>query len=188
MSKTKNQKTDSFSLLNQIEIDTLVKFLTDQKNTVDSDVMSQNSIDKLINLIQTDKERLALNIAYAYSDVDVSTWSHLNFRKSADEVCELRISKDTEGGYVSLSIINTVSGETTLLSPNNFDEHDTKEWGLSIPPTTFCQIATLLSLKFTQETYDTVCNMYAQHNYNDKNHKLPEIFLPDNEVLLNCLL
>ena len=185
---SKNTKNDSFSLLNQIEIDTLVKFLTDKKNTVDSDVMSQNSIDKLINLIQTDKERLALNIAFAYSDVDVSTWSHLDFRRSANETCELRISKDTEGGYVSLSIFNTVSGETTSLSPDNFDDHDTKEWGLSIPPTTFCQIATLLSLKFTQETYDTVCSIYAQHNYNDKEHKLPEIFLPDNDVLLTCLL
>ena len=150
--------------------------------------MSQNSIDKLINLIQTDKERLALNIAFAYSDVDMSTWSHLDFRHSADEVCELLFSKESDGGYVSLSIYNTVSEETTTLSPDNFDEHDTKEWGLSIPPTTFCQIAALLSLKFTQETYDAVCSAYARHNYNDENHKLPEIFLPDNAVLLNCLL
>lgn len=188
MSKNKKTKTDSFSLLNQIEIDTLVKFLTDKKNTLDSDVMSQNSIDKLIDLIQTDKERLALNIAFAYSDVDISTWSHLDFRNSADEICQLKISKDTEGGYVSLSILNTISNQTTPLSPDNFDNHDTKEWGLSIPPTTFCQIAALLSLKFTQETYDTVCSIYAQHNYNDSGHKIPEIFLPDNDVLLNCLM
>lgn len=184
----KHTKNDSFSLLNQIEIDTLVKFLIEQKSTVDSDVMSQKSIDKLIDLIQTDKDRLALNIAFAYSDVDISTWSHLDFRDHADEVCELIISKDADDGYVNLSIYNTVSKKTTLLSPDNFDEQDTKEWGLSIPPTTFCQIAALLSLKFTQKTYDTVCSIYAQHNYHDENHKIPEIFLPDNDVLLNCLL
>ena len=50
MSKDKNT---SFSLLNQREIDTLVKFLTESKNAVNSDVMSQNSIDKLIRLFKT---------------------------------------------------------------------------------------------------------------------------------------
>lgn len=186
--KDKNKKNDSFSLLNQLEIDTLVKFLTDKKNTVDSDVMSQNSIDKLINLIQTDQDRLALNIAFAYSDVDVTTWSHLDFRKSPDDVCELRFSRDEEKGYVSLSIYNATTDETTPLSPDNFDEHDTKEWGLSIPPTIVCQIASMLAIKFTQETYDTICKAYAEQNYHNENHKLPEILLPDNGVLLNCLL
>ena len=50
MSDTQNS---SFSLLNQKEIDSLIGFLSDQKNSLNSDVLSQTSIDKLIKLISS---------------------------------------------------------------------------------------------------------------------------------------
>ena len=43
-----NTQNSSFSLLNQKEIDSLIGFLSEQKNSLDSDVLSQKSIDKLI--------------------------------------------------------------------------------------------------------------------------------------------
>lgn len=48
----------NFSLLSQNEIDVLVKFLLEKKETLGTDVMNQKSIDKLIMLIQTDHEKL----------------------------------------------------------------------------------------------------------------------------------
>lgn len=49
----------NFSLLSQNEIDVLVKFLLEKKETLGTDVMNQKSIDKLIMLIQTDHEKLS---------------------------------------------------------------------------------------------------------------------------------
>ena len=55
----KHDNNNSFSLLSQQEIDTLVSFLTDKK-AVNSDVLSQKSIDKLISFIQSDPEKVGL--------------------------------------------------------------------------------------------------------------------------------
>ena len=48
----------NFSLLNQQEIDALVGFLNDNRSTIDSDVMNQDSVDKLIRLITGDSEHI----------------------------------------------------------------------------------------------------------------------------------
>lgn len=42
----------NFSLLSQNEIDVLVKFLLEKKETLGTDVMNQKSIDKLIMLFR----------------------------------------------------------------------------------------------------------------------------------------
>ena len=87
MSKDKNT---SFSLLNQREIDTLVKFLTESKNAVNSDVMSQNSIDKLIRLFKTDKDRLSLSSFLSFQDSEAIVLKNLQFRRSE----ERRVGKE----------------------------------------------------------------------------------------------
>lgn len=185
MSENNNK---SFSLLNQQEIDTLVKFLTDKKNTVDSDVMSQNSIDKLIMLIQTDKKRLALNSSLAFDALDVSFLNRLNFRNNLDELCELRCNANSETNFLELSIHNAATDETMILTPNLFDEKDTTDWGYTISPSYFTHIAQSLSLKYTQETYDFVCSVFAKTNYGSEEHKISEMYLPDNATLVECLL
>ena len=52
----------SFSLLNQKEVDALVDFLNDKRNSINSDVMNQNSIDKLITLITGDSNHIILDL------------------------------------------------------------------------------------------------------------------------------
>lgn len=42
----------NFSLLSQDEIDTLVEFLTEKSTDIESDVLSQESIDKLISMMR----------------------------------------------------------------------------------------------------------------------------------------
>lgn len=185
MSQNKNT---SFSLLNQQEIDTLVKFLTEKKNTVDSDVMSQNSIDKLIQLIQTDKERLILNQFLSLDTAGIPVAKKLQFRDSSVEVCELRCSINNESGFMELSIYNTEKDTTYPLTPDIFAPDDSSGWGYSITPSYFNQIAYALSLKYTQSTYDFVCSTFAKHNYGSENHKIAEVYLPDNSTLLEVIM
>lgn len=178
----------NFSLLTQQEIDTLVKFLTNKKNQVDSDVMSQNSIDKLIRLIQTDKERLALDSSLSYGDIDTTLLKKLHFRSSLDEICELRCQINSESGFIELIVYNHSSKESISLTPKILDENDTDQWGYAIPPSLFNHIAQAMLLKYTTQTHDMVCNIFAKHNYGSEDHKIPEMFLPENSALLDCLL
>lgn len=182
----KKNNNDSFSLLSQLEIDTLIRFLTEKKNTVNSDVMSQNSIDKLIRLIQTDHERIALGPMLTYGYINNAFLK--DFRKDNTEVCQLQFSRNQDTGYAELTIVNTATDQTMVLIPSLLKDGDTEEWGLSIPPSIFIHIALGLELKFTQATYDDVCNAYAAHNFGSEDHKIPEVVLPDNDLLLNCLL
>lgn len=181
-------KNTSFSLLSQQEIDTLVRFLTDKKNTVNSDVMSQASIDKLIMLIKSDRERLALNSFISYGNIDPTFLKKLHFRANKNEVCELRCSVNPANNYIELFIYNTNTEQTLQLTPQLFDEEDTDSWGYAISPAFFNHIAYTLSLKYTRETYDSICSLYAQHTFGSPDHKLPELYLPENSTLVACLL
>ncbi len=185
MSDTRNK---SFSLLNQQEIDTLVKFLTESKSTVDSDVMNQNSIDKLITLIQTDKGRIALNTSTSLDALEAPSLKKLHFRSSKKELCELRCAANPDTNFLELSIYNTVTGQTVIITPKTFDEKDTEDWGYTIAPAYFNQIAQSLSLKFTRETYDSICSSFAKLNYGSAGHRISDIYLPENESLLETLL
>ena len=42
----------NFSLLSQEEIDTLIEFLTESTSVLESEVLSQESIDKLISMLR----------------------------------------------------------------------------------------------------------------------------------------
>lgn len=185
-----DKKNTSFSLLNQKEIDTLIKFLTANKNSMDSAILSQRSIDKLIMLFQTDKERLALNYAMTFGYIDASVLNKYDFRTEESEVCELCFSVNDDTQYITLTAHNQTTGKELVLTPKllNYNEDDTEDWGRCIPPTFFNHIASALALKYTKETYDVMCSVYAEQTFGDAGHKIPEIYLLDNEALLDCLL
>ena len=185
MSKT-NQT--NFSLLDQQEIDALVKFLTEKKSDFLSDVMSQNHIDKLISLIQTDKERIILDLSEPLGSLDERLLKKLHLRNNLDEICELTCKLDEESGFIKLYVTNLATNATSELTPKTLDSNDTEEWGRAISPFLFNNIAITLSLKYTRETYDQICGIYAQRNFGDTEHKIPEFYLPDNASLLECLL
>ena len=75
-----NTQNSSFSLLNQKEIDSLIGFLSEQKNSLDSDVLSQKSIDKLIKLISSDSDRIITDVFDPFAHVDNSVLATLGFR------------------------------------------------------------------------------------------------------------
>jgi hypothetical protein len=184
----RQDKNKSFSLLNQEEIDTLVKFLTEKKNAVDSDVMSQTSIDKLITLIQTDNERLALSSSLSFDSLNATLLERLHFRNTLEEVCELRCVANAETGFLELAIVNLETEQTLVLTPKMFDEEDTEDWGFCLTPSYFNHIAQSLSLKYTQKTHDFVCSTFAKINYGSSEHKISDLFLPNSSALVECLL
>lgn len=184
--KQNRNNNDSFSLLNQQEIDSLIRFLTEKKNAVDSDVLSQNSIDKLITLIQTDRDRITLSTLLTYGNINNAVLK--DFRTEDQEPCQLQFGLNQDSRFAELTIYNPATEKTMLLTPRQLDQNDTEEWGLSIPPSVFIHIALGLELKFTQATYDAVCDAYAANTFGSSDHKIPEIMLPDNDLLVECLL
>ena len=138
-----NTQNSSFSLLNQKEIDSLIGFLSEQKNSLDSDVL---------------------------------------------QLCELKFSVNETTDYIILTAYNTVTNKELVITPNLINANDTTDWGCSISPVFFNRIAKVFSFKYTQQTHDAVCNCFAKHTYGDANHKIPEIYLPVNEKLLECLI
>lgn len=181
-------KNMSFSLLSQEEIDTLIRFLTDKKNTVNNDIMSQESIDKLIRLIATDGEHLVLNPFVSLGNINPTFLENINFRKNADELCELRYSVNSENNYLELFVDNKESGETLQITPRSFNDNDSEYWGYAITPARFVQTAYALSVNFSQDTYDSIYQLYAKINFGAENYNLPEIYLPDNSILVACIL
>lgn len=182
----KQNYNDSFSLLSQQEIDTLICFLTEKKNNLGSDVMSQSSIDKLITLIQTDSKRINLSTLLTYGNINNTVLK--DFRTDGQEPCHLQFALNQDTRFVELTVSNPSTGKTMTLTPCQLVRDDTEEWGLSIPPSVFIHIALRLKLKFSQATYDTVCDTYAANTFGSSDHKIPEIMLPDNDLLVQCLL
>lgn len=181
-------RNTNFALLNQQEIDTLVKFLTVQKNAVDGDVMSQASIDKLIRLIQTDKEKLILNPFLSLTSAGITAVDKLKFREDSSELCELRCNINSETNLIELTIYNTVTDKSYDLTPSIFDETDSSGWGFAISPSHFSQIAYSLAVKFTQDTYDFICAVFAKVNYGSETHKISDFYLPGNNTLVDSLI
>ncbi len=124
----------SFSLLNQKEVDALVDFLNDKRNSINSDVMNQNSIDKLITLITGDSNHIILDLFDPFASVDPSLLAALDFRIDEKDVCELCCSVDDSSGFISLSARNTITGKILSITPKLINENDTDEWGYSISP------------------------------------------------------
>ena len=52
-----NVQNQDFSLLSQSEIDTLINFINDKREGVDSSVLNQESIDKLLEMLRFNNGR-----------------------------------------------------------------------------------------------------------------------------------
>lgn len=127
-----NTQNSSFSLLNQKEIDSLIGFLSEQKNSLDSDVLSQKSIDKLIKLISSDSDRIITDVFDPFAHVDNSVLATLGFREDVSQLCELKFSVNETTDYIILTAYNTVTNKELVITPNLINANDTTDWGCSI--------------------------------------------------------
>lgn len=183
MNANQNQ---NFSLLTQDEIDTLVSFLIDKKNAVNSDVMNQQSIDKLIFLITHDRRQL-MSMLDPLSCIDTEYLFKKNFRQNDQEICELRVSI-VENDYLKLTAHNLTTNQDLEITPAIMSDNDAETWGRCLPPVTFNRLAKNLGLKYTAETYKLICNQFARINYDDEDHAIPVLHLPTNDLVMETLM
>lgn len=182
----------NFTLLTQSEIDTLVNFLQHKSENVAEDVLTQESIDKVIRMIKERHTRhFAQNNKFWIADAEQYLIT-IGFREKISDLCELRIRK-ADNDYVELYVYNAVTGKELVLLPEDFSDPTAKKgtshgWGYCIIPAFFDQIAELFSLKYTKETYDIVCALFAEKNFGTSELELPAAFVCDGAMAIDRLI
>lgn len=186
MSKT------SFSLLNQQEIDTLVDFLSKSKEDVNSNVLNQESIDKLISLIRHDDlSNVRLDdLDSIHFEMDIL--GDLGIRDDKSQLCVLTFSLDPATQFIVLTATNTVNGKTYNITPACLDRMEmfngVASWGYFITPLIFNKIARIFQCKYSRQTYEDVCALFAEKLFGSKDVHLPSVYYPTTNQLLSSLL
>lgn len=182
-----NVQNKDFSLLTQEEIDTLIGFISDKRGEMDSSVLSQDSIDKLLELLKFSDGRGKKEEILNIGEVQGALADLVAVRK-ADEVCTLEFSVDDTTDFIHLEIANTETKERMDITPEMFNPGDGDVWGHCIAPLVLHRMARALNVKYTTDTYEALCKRYAKYIYGDENRKLPFLFMPGNRENIGNIL
>ena len=181
---------DNMTLLSQTEIDTLVQFLLEKKQDVNNEVLNQDSIDRLIHLIHTTQVN-SIYAGSAASAVQKRIQTILSIREDESQVCELKVEK-TDSGFIDILITNQDTNITYKITPTGASElnaaEDGTQWGRCVSPLIFIDIAEAYSAKFSEDTYEKICSLYAEVLFGDKEYRIPAFFLPDKGSVARALL
>lgn len=102
-------------------------------------------------------------------------------------VC-LSVRWDPDNDFVRLEVVNDRTKERMTITPEMFNQGDGELWGHCIAPLVLHRMARALNVKYTSETYETMCRRYARYIYGDESRKLPFLFMPGNrENIANIL-
>lgn len=183
---------ENMTLLSQTEIDTLVRFLMEKKQEVHNEVLSQDSIDRLIHLIRTthvDSVRTGSVVGHNAEHNRIKT--ALQIRENEAQVCELTIFVE-ENGFLDIRILNQDTKATYRVTPMGASSitisDDDSQWGKCISPHTFADISDAYGAKFTEDTYRRVCSIYASVKFGDENYQIPDFFLPEEGRVAQLIL
>lgn len=171
----------NFSLLSQEEIDTLIEFLTDKTNNLESEVLSQESIDKLISMIQATSKRpsgnrTATGVVRAVSQVldGVENWN-IDYEVDSDDFVQIFATDGQKKEYI------TPKGYSCACFVD-----DCGSWGYSISPVQFVDIALVYHLKFTMDTYESLCKHFARKHFGSEDYEIDDFFFAPSKKLLSC--
>lgn len=182
----------NFSLLNQQEIDILVDFLSRSKDEFNSDVLNQDSIDKLIRIIQHDDLSSVRLDELDSVDIKLDILTDLGIRDDSSQLCELSFHLDSETQFVILTATNTENGKSYTITPSCLNRLEAlsgvSSWGYSIPPISFNKIARIFQCKYSRQTYEDICALFALKNYGSREQQLPSLYYPTTQQLLASLL
>lgn len=174
----------NFSLLSQEEIDTLIEFLSEKSNFVESEVLSQDSIDKLVALFRNCNKA---SIGSYKGEQEMRALAQVLDSKSE---WILIFEEEEQTGYMEIYATNGERKEK--ITPKGFSNNcfstDQSSWGYSISPWVFLEIAKTYNVKFTKDTYHQVCERYALKNYGDANYDIDEFFTGSAKELLPQLI
>lgn len=182
-----NVQNKDFSLLSQSEIDTLIDFINDKREGVDSSVLNQESIDKLLEMLRFNDGRAKKEEILHMGEVEGSLADLVTVRHGED-VCALEYSVDETNDFVRLEVVNTVTGERMEITPDMFNEGDGECWGHCIAPLVLHRMVRALEVKYTTDTYEALCRRYAKYIYGDASRKLPFLFMPGNRENIGNIL
>ncbi len=184
--------SENMTLLSQTEIDTLVQFLMEKKQDVHNEVLNQDSIDRLIHLIRTTH----VNGVRNGSTVGVNAAQNriktaLQIRDNEKQICELTIHV-MENGFLEVLILNRDTGMTYKVTPVGASgitiSDDDSQWGRCISPYTFVDISDAYGARFSEDTYNKICSIYAKVKFHDESYKIPDFFLPEEGAVAQALL
>lgn len=170
------------TLLSQGEIDTLIRFLTNHDQKIQDSVLSQDSIDKLVSLLQKNGD------------------TNMDLFNMSSEVTPLP-AEDLSGHSLSFTI-NETTGFLTIIAHNDGAEliitplsvnslkvmNDDSEWGVCIEPVIFDKIASIFKVKYTKATYDAVCELFCTKRYGNADAVIPTIYLPTADSIANNMI
>lgn len=165
--------------LSQNEIDALITFLDNNKDnySLRGDTLSQSSINKLIDLVKSiptlDKNVLlntsAMNASSFFSDKNNTEGYNLNF-------------KTDENGQINIFAYNAETKNTIAILPKMLSAVEVEglpeTWGICMSPNTFRRIADLLSLTYSDETFNEIVTMFTEKMYGSADVVLPAFYLP----------
>lgn len=179
----------NMTLLSQSEIDTLIEFLNreKEKKMVESQVLSQESIDKLIQLIHGHRElaykagitltaaeesREVLRDFYGAQEAEYTEeephrlWMQINEKDQA----ELCVGENTEDAQIRILPEHL---------RNLAFQGESAGWGVCVMPVVFAQVAAYFDLKYTDDVMEQVRRRYALKMYGDENASIPAPFLAE---------
>ena len=184
----------NMALLSQSEIDTLISFLSNEKDKsgVGSEVLSQESIDKLISIIKTGNQehKFQMHLPVSMSDDEKVIAFFSSSDKTYSESAAYELLFGVEKGSGCLNGKNKESGALVAIRPCDVTEgsKDEADWGKCIMPSLFDLVAGFLHLKYTQDTMDAVCENFAKVMYGKKDAKIPKVYLPSEGTAFNTLI
>lgn len=179
---------ESKTLLSQKEIDALVNFLRTNASAPIGRVLDQASIDKLIDLVTyNNKQGIFVNSAAQESVIPENTVL-LDLTSSSEEQrknCTLHYGIG-KNGYVEISCIDKVKDIAYIITPaclehRKYIDNDETSWGYAIEPRVFNDLALLLGVSYTAETFNAVISGFARLMFGDADAQLPSIYLPSED-------
>jgi len=174
---SENNKT----LLSQTEIDTLVKFLVEQKQGIQSSVLTQESIDKLVLLLsKQDTDLLKFDISHLNENSITETEEILSNLVQYDNSLLYELTLTESDNRIHLIATNKETNTVLQITPKSLElmsiVDDDSYWGCCIDPVLFDKIATVFHFKYTRETLDSVTKLFAEKMYGSATITLPSIY------------
>ncbi len=189
--------SDNMALLSQEEIDTLLDFLTQQKSRVGNEVMDQESIDRLISLLHTDKVR-SIKFDTAVPEARRERVSALILLGGISDIreqqqnCLLDCSQDEKTGYVRIFCRDIRNDKRYYITPKcmeqmRYIEGDKSEWGFAVPPLTFDKLSVLLSVKYTKSSFNQITRIFSEKMFGQESIPVPDLYMPTAYSLIHHL-
>lgn len=171
----------NMSLLSQDEIDALITFLMDKKDSdsISGDILSQSSINKLIELVKAIpslNKNVLLNTAAIKADA-----SSFFANKNNGKGYELSFKLDDKEQLI-ICACNVETEDIITITPLMISSSEMPNlpdtWGVCMSPNTFHCIAKILDLHYSDETFKAVSTLFAKKMYGSADVSIPAFYLP----------